>query len=748
MTADYYVRAFANTSRSGVAPLDAVVRVANMYLDGKPRYLGKKRVGQSERDAGFFAWRVLGELPGRAWQEDSLLLALARYVAQGRVAAPGLLARVAAIAPEQARRAIRLSGLVLNPGSPRRAEVARLAQVAPLEFGDLLRTLEVFSIAHRERKQLVEQLRQPFTDLSPLEFLAYASLYAFKRLVPDADATTSQAAWKAIAVLLAWKLELAGEDAFRLTDEAVAEWLAVHVVPFLFPTPAGPPPRFDLLRSFEKLMDAQVELQEFVDRSVDPFCYDHAIDFVPKGHRLKIVVTDASARRRTMDRWRSENQKLERLHRYWLVRGAAAFAEAGLADVTIGRPENSELNRAAYIKATAAHLLLVEAYGAGDTVSTASGRQAPLFKALLSLELMTAFYNTDFVEPYRRHLGRTGSWRDALRQLALQGVSDGQNRFPVTWSHTDEKVRRITGWTVDSDHPQGSARAARDILDLWTCDCRSLARRLRAGEPGLQPELYELPILKLGSQLFQLPWATAFQNNQVAAVNNLRRLGARRTEAREETHRIEERLAGLFRRRGFAVLLNHTPRIADGDDPGEVDLVCARDGALLVVEVKSTFVRSSIKDAWLHGTIGLRRAGRQLARKVRALANDANLATALGIKPSQDPATLRGWIVDTSIEHDHERFEGFLKVSLEELIIALRDDWHLLNEADRMFALAAAVRISDHGRDREPTTLYPTGFSFEAFVDTIESERVWAPDRPKHSTTSTAGGRGGAGSSD
>ena len=37
--------------------------------------------------------------------------------------------------------------------------------------------------------------------------------------------------------------------------------------------------------------------------------------------------------------------------------------------------------------------------------------------------------------------------------------------------------------------------------------------------------------------------------------------------------------------------------------------------------------------------------------------------------------------IDTCIEHDHERFSGFLKVSLEEVLIALRDDRHLLNDS-------------------------------------------------------------------
>ena len=44
------------------------------------------------------------------------------------------------------------------------------------------------------------------------------------------------------------------------------------------------------------------------------------------------------------------------------------------------------------------------------------------------------------------------------------------------------------------------------------------------------------------------------------------------------------------------------------------------------------------------------------------------------------------WIVDSSIECYHQRFDGFLKIPLKELLIALRDDRHLLHHPDGMFA--------------------------------------------------------------
>ena len=149
-----------------------------------------------------------------------------------------------------------------------------------------------------------------------------------------------------------------------------------------------------------------------------------------------------------------------------------------------------------------------------------------------------------------------------------------------------------------------------------------------------------------------------------------------------------------------------------------------------MLEIKSTFLRRSQKDAWLHGTRTLRKAGLQLRRKVQAVQNalttNADLASTLGIETGAMSLPIRGWIVDTLIEHDHEQFNGFLKVSLEEVLIALRDDRHLLNDLEGLFN--GTWMEAGHGDvaefDKLPT-LYPDGFSSSRFVEVIESEAVW-----------------------
>ncbi len=309
---------------------------------------------------------------------------------------------------------------------------------------------------------------------------------------------------------------------------------------------------------------------------------------------------------------------------------------------------------------------------------------------------------------------------------ALEGL---QNRLPLTWSNHVDKVRNITGWTVSTDSPQGDPHMAGAILDFWCSDWAALSVQMQSSSKGLRPALFERPVLRFGQTLIQLPWQVGLQNNSTAAINNLRRLGQRRGEVLAESRRIEGGLAQALASRGFAVVANWMPDRAVHGDAGEVDVVCARDGIVLVIEVKSTFLRVSPREAYQHATTTLRRAGAQVRRKVDAvtrelLVND-QFQHALRLAASVGVPAVHGWIVDTSIECDHQRFSGFLKVSLEEVLIALRDDVALLHDPGNLSGRDAELKPGEADRRVANRALYAEGFTAQRFVSVIERAEVW-----------------------
>ena len=735
---NYYDDLFVRLIGDGVPLPVAIERVAIAYLDGKPLPAGKRKLTKKERDTLFWSSNAVRNCPPGSWSAEAMVLALARYLGQEPVAAEVLVTRVAREAPEALIRAVRHSGLVLNPHSPRRAELEQAAAENEV-VAELCRVLDLFELAHRQRAAAVDMLKARLVKLSVFDLLIYASLSAFEVLVPrDFKAKTPappegadlQLAWDALNDLLAWKLAGVSSSSLKLTDDSIGNSLAQHLRPILFESGrASSGEALRNLRAFHALMDAQIELNEFTARSAEAFCYDDGIRFERRGDRLEIVEVDPAAGAA----WQSDGRKLERLHCYWFHRAVDTYVEQVASDPAkwmIGRPENSEANRVAWLRALQTQLRLREAYGVADEVTSDSGDTVDLFRALLSLDLMSAFFLRDFLAAFAERLDASGNWIVALRRLTMDGLREGlQNRLPLTWSDRDSKVANITGWTVTASEPKGNPRMASAILDFWTYDMVAMAERLQRNEPGLQPHLFERPVLKFGATLVQLPWVVGMQNNSSAALNNLRRLGARRGQARDEARRIEAGLARLLETRGFKTLLNWTPpRVVD--DAGEVDLIVTLGEHLLVIEVKSTFLRSSQRDAWLHASTTLRKAGQQLRHKVEAvsvaIASDPVFRAMLGLTGERVPTQHHGWIADTSIECDHQRFSGFLKVSVEELLIALRDDRHLLNDPGGLFA---GNYREDQAREADTSrsgwTLYPDGFSAERFIEVIETDAVW-----------------------
>jgi Holliday junction resolvase-like predicted endonuclease len=722
-----YQRRFQRLIDAGEDLPFAAEQAALAYLDSKPTQNGKP-LTRAEHHAAFWSSRFLTNLPAHAWQVQVMMLALARYMGQERIANPTMLANVAAVAPDVLVRAVRCSGLVLTQHSPRRAELDQLAASSAV-IAELCKVLGVLEVAHRARLSEVSLWQHKLAALSPLELLSYASLHAFEHWVPAQlgvaapspdEQAAMQASWDAINDILIWKLSQCTDESTRLTDAVIGPSVAKHLSPFLFPSPNGQPARHDLREAFTKLLAAQMEFNSFVAQSADAFSYDHSIEFMREGERLEIKELDATS----SAAWQRNGRKLAALHNYWFYRAMDAFVDSGMATRQIGSAENHALNQVAYIKALRTQLQLTEVYGVSDAVTSDAGDIVPLFQALLSLELMNVFFQRDFLGTYAKHLRTTGNWAAALSMMAMNGLRDGnQNRFPFTWSDRDAKIANMVGWTVTREHPKGNSHHAAAIVDFWTSDWSKLAAQLQGGAPGLKPGLFERPILKMGQTLVQLPWVVGLQNNSTAAINNLRRLGARRNEARAETERIENQLGAMLEKRGFKVVLNWKPPVGPKGSAGEVDVICALDGTVLVLEVKSTYLRLSQQDAWQHETTTLRKAGQQLQRKVvavqQALSDDPKLAQNLELELGGPAPIICGWIADTSIECDHQRFGGFLKVSLEELLISLSDDRHLLHDPDGMLTqIAPAARV-------EPPTLYPQGFNAGRLIEVVETQAVW-----------------------
>ena len=115
-----------------------------------------------------------------------------------------------------------------------------------------------------------------------------------------------------------------------------------------------------------------------------------------------------------------------------------------------------------------------------------------------------------------------------------------------------------------------------------------------------------------------------------------------------------------------------------------------------------------------------------MRRKVEAVSRMLAAESGGAVIGLTNPCAVKGIIADTSIEHDHERFNGFLKVTVEEILIALRDDHKFLG--DPIGVLGKNNEEDGDGTLAEkqaPQSLYVDGFNALRFLEVLENELVW-----------------------
>lgn len=685
--------------------IEAMDECIHHFLDQRPANKGLSWLDRASGLAAAPFWREADIVKASKLST----LALSRILGHEGAISIELLEHLAQIAPDILRWAIRYSKLFTRSDSLLWKSLRQKVKGEEwrIFIGVCDRLLEQLDPFDR----LIQSTEKKLAHLSLIETLSYLSVLAYEQLIPEAPTNPDANEWRVYSRVISNKLKTCNHSDFNLNEARLGQALKRHLSPLIFPSPDVTQESQDNLEAFTVLIAATKERMDYED-SIDWFCFDPECRYQLKPGS-SVIYNETEHGRRA---WQRTESKFQALQRYWMNRGIIEFIEQGMAEIQIGSAENHELNARAFIKAIRSELHLKEIFGLDDEIALPGGLRAKLLQALLAIELHSVFFQSAFVQPFQNYYSDCGVVEQALSRLAFRGLLEGESRFPMTWAEEDAKIRRIVGWTVCDEYPKGSSLAAKAILNFWTSDLKELSNSLKEQPKLPLPTLYERPFYKIGRYNFQFPWVVAQQNNLTAAINNLRRIGARRSGQMRETRRIELRLAQLLSKSGFTVEVGYQPERIDQDDSGEVDLICHCNGVILLLEVKSGYIRSTRHEVWLHQTNTLRKAARQLKRKkpavIDALERDELLRTKLGCNDVTAIECFHAWIVDTSIELDQQLIDGFFVVSLEALQVILRDERQLLLHTDQ---------LSEATKD----TLFPNGFSPARFIEVVETGEVW-----------------------
>jgi hypothetical protein len=403
---NYYDKKFTSCLASDKSKGEAAQIVIDAYLDNKPSGSKKKKVSPEERHQLFWHSEFCQFIPLEVYSSESFVLALTRYFSQDLVSNFPLLQVIASKSPLSVKNAVRYSALVLRPNAHKWQELQKLAESGANEFDELIAIIRLMHKEHEKLLRDLEQTQKELNSLTPLSCLVYISLFAFEYLLGgdngnDGDSPVNddmEEAWSAFKNILAWKLESSDIKGFDLTENRILETVKEHLIPFLFPS-AEQKVHTQTYQKVSELIIKQIALNSFISQSVDAFCFDDSIAFkIEKGIA---VIEDVNVPAKLA--WKSNGHKLKLLDGYWFNRGVDEFVVSGMAEQQIGSKENHEANQLAIIKTFSSQLRLVEVYGLNEYLTADSGLRVNLYEALLSLNLMSAFFNKDYIAPYQQY---------------------------------------------------------------------------------------------------------------------------------------------------------------------------------------------------------------------------------------------------------------------------------------------------------------------------------------------------------
>lgn len=704
---------FKALTGQGASPEQAVITVVHRYLDGKS---GTKN-SQAEIDAAFWSSTFWQSCPDEVFPTEGFALAFAKYLGREQEHVFAQLVRALTVAPEACKRAIRYSSVFLSPESRRWTALQRLIGQQPRGYKTFVKECRHLWQRYEQRRREADAAYDQLSDLSLLDLLVYASISAFKTelpplfelsppnaLIPHPDFRYTMFT-EAVSRLLARRLAHCGKDQVDISEGHIRNCFRKRMYPLLLARHYDGGESAAALKRFEGFIDAQIRLDHCRHTEIGNFCFDGNVSGrEPCDSSLEPLAC--------FEPWMRSCLRGQELHRYWQMRSLAGLCESAADNGEALELRVQDGRDKPATRMLADILLLHELFGIDDEIDIGNGITVSLHRACLMLELAKANYEDTLLHPFVGAMRRHGDWAAALVEVIESGMRDGlQQRYPILFARTADKLRLLRQFTASEASPAGSDEAAEALLAFFGNDLRSVRDHIHQSGTQLKANFAEQPLLRLGDYVFTLPWVLTTQNNATALVNNLRRVRSNRLAVGEETKRIEKRLAEQMQQLGFRTLVGYMPPDGEGEPAGEVDVLASRDGHLFVFEIKSGYLRQTLEAAWHHRTTTLRKAGRQLERKLATLIDvfpgEGTLRESLGFEAVPPAERVHTWIVDTSIAFDREKFSGHIKVSMTEVLIVLRDDaWFLVD-------------------DESLDTLYPDGFSASRFAEIIEQELLW-----------------------
>ena len=582
-------------------------------------------------------------------QSENYILALSQYLRFGGVD-KNVCVNYLKLDVQSFILAVRQSGLILQSDHNSwnvLKEIDQEIQIDALHI--FFQTVKHLQAQYKHRLEIYEEIKNTI-NIGQITAMAFGSLYAYHYLIPNQDYfahlpyqfdstenNSAETVWKAFDHIV----KTSRKNTKKLTEQSLALALRNKLMPFLIGEGMSVLLQ-DQYEFYKKLVAIKIEILNYKRNVLESFCFDKQVNY--KLNNSELIYTNTKEKK---DNWSEKNALLIS---YWLGVGAEKLLKSDAIYSLINTGDNLEANAIALSKAFGIQEQLAQVYGI--TEFSINNQKLNAFETMITMTLSQAHYLKDHIEKFMRFLPNSEDKLDALTQLTMHGFVIGENRMPFTFAKREEKIKRMSSWVQGASN-NIKKKKMDEILSFWSCDLY---------DNDDVSTFQQKPFYKIDDFIFQFPWLTAYQNLNTTMTNYFRKLHKNRFELKGETNQIELTLAEKMHHLGFEVFPQLVPEFKD---VGEIDLIAIHGNHVIVAEVKSTYIRSSIQEIYEYKNFTLNKASYQLDKKVEYIKK-------YFLKEFFDDISevvLHTWIIDTTLEFDHEYFGDHLKVSLDEVII-------------------------------------------------------------------------------
>ena len=571
-----------------------------LYKSSQPKYFDYKNKFDMFWQSNFIKLLTVDEV-----RSENYILALSQYI-RYTITDKNICINYLKLDIQSFILAVRYSGIILNSEHDSWGILKEISQEFDSEeLCGFIQTVTHLQLQYKHRLAVYEDIQNKL-NIGQITAMSFSSLYAYEYLVPNKDffqlpyqfdpeeKNSAEVVWRAFDEII----KTSRKNTKKLTEKSLALALKFKMIPFLLGEgmTSELQLQYDL---FKKLVAIKVELINYKRNVLESFSFDSTVKYILKNESLSYL-----NQRNVKDNWL---EKHSLLLNYWLIVGSQRLFDSDYIYRILPTGDNLEANAIALSKAFGVKEQLKQIYGI--EYLKVDNVHLDLFDVMMTLSLSQAHYLKDHIHKFEQFLSDSNFNLEALSKLMMHGFIIGENRMPMTFALENDKSKKMSSWITEGSNNQ-KLKQMKKILKFWSFDLY---------DENDQSTYMQKPFYRIDDFIFQFPWLTAFQNLNTAMINYVRKLHKNRLELKSETDQIELNLAEKLDRIGFQVFCQYVP--SEGN-AGEIDLIAMYDNHVIVAEVKSTYIRSSIQEIYEYKKFVLNKASYQLDNKVEYIKSD------------------------------------------------------------------------------------------------------------------------------